>query len=377
MKIWIIGRGYPTTENRNWGSFEFEQAKLLSENGYEVVYIALTLSFFDRKDPRGYREFTDDKVSVFTYSHFYFPGKTGIYLETYEDKCWGDLFRRAETKSGVPNIIHVHYPTMLSSINQIEKYRKRGSRIFVTEHWSRVLIGNLRKHELKRLTYYAKNSSCFACVGSGLREAVINLVNDKPPLILIPNVVSPFFFQMRDNNKPNSDEFTFVAIGRLVGLKQFDCIIKQFNKVFNDNHKVRLKIIGTGNERKKLEKIAGNNNRIEFTGNLDLQGVAEELSLSDALVSFSKYETFCVPVTEAWALGKPVIVSDKSGVASYVNDDNGIVVRCDSEEDLGNALLNIIMNYGNYQKGNIISFAEDHFSGKAVVNLLDEMYKCY
>ena len=50
MKIWIIGRGYPTTENRNWGSFEFEQAKLLSENGYEVVYIALTLSFFDRKD---------------------------------------------------------------------------------------------------------------------------------------------------------------------------------------------------------------------------------------------------------------------------------------------------------------------------------------
>ena len=125
MKIWVIGRGYPTTSNKMWGSFEFEQAKLLARNGHDVSYISLTLSFFDRKDPRGYRNFIEDNVNVHAYSHFYFPGKFGIYWEKFEDKCWAKILGKAQEVSGLPDVIHVHYPSMISSIREIEKYRNK------------------------------------------------------------------------------------------------------------------------------------------------------------------------------------------------------------------------------------------------------------
>ena len=64
MKIWVIGRGYPTPENKMWGSFELEQAKMLARNGHDVSFIALTLSFFSRKDHRGIRSFVEDFVNI-------------------------------------------------------------------------------------------------------------------------------------------------------------------------------------------------------------------------------------------------------------------------------------------------------------------------
>lgn len=78
MKIWIIGRGYPTTSSGMWGSFELEQARLLARKGYDVSYIALTLSFFDRKAPRGLRNFQNGGVKVYACSYFFCPGKAGM-----------------------------------------------------------------------------------------------------------------------------------------------------------------------------------------------------------------------------------------------------------------------------------------------------------
>ena len=194
MKIWVIGRGYPTPENKMWGSFELEQAKMLARNGHDVSFIALTLSFFSRKDHRGIRSFVEDFVNIHTYSHFYFPGKLGAYLESFEDKCWRRVLKVAEKESGIPDIIHIHYPSMISSINEIEKYRERGVKIVVTEHWSRVLINNLKKHELARLNYYSTHANCFLSVSRLLLDAARILTEITVPTEIVPNIVSPVFF---------------------------------------------------------------------------------------------------------------------------------------------------------------------------------------
>ncbi len=376
MKIWVIGRGYPTPANKMWGSFELEQAKLLARKGHEVSYIALTLSFFDRQDKRGLRTFTEDNVSVYTYSHFYFPGKLGIYLENFEDKCWMKLFEKAEKNSGKPDIIHVHYPSMISSINKIEQYRKNGTKIFATEHWSRVLINNLHKHEKKRLEYYAANASCFASVGKPLQEAVKKLVPVNVPMEIIPNVISPRFFSKQCKKNDNS-EINFIAVGRLVPLKQFDKIIKSFRSTFDGRNDVRLTLIGSGSERKNLEEIAGNDQRIRFLGELPLADVEKEVANADVLVSFSKYETFGVPVAEAWACGKPAIVSRQSGIAAFVDDSNGMVVSSDSSEQLCDAMKNISVKYNDYDSDKIREFAKEHFSDDAIIQKITEMYEKY
>ncbi len=373
MKVWVIGRGYPTLANRMCGSFEIEQAKLLARNGYDVSYIALTLSFFNRKDPRGLRVFEDDDVNVYAYSHFYFPGKAGIYLERFEDKCWSTLFEKAEKETGLPDIIHVHYPSMISSINEIEKYRKHGVKLFVTEHWSRVLINNLGKHEIVRLKYYAAHANCFASVSETLQDAVKKLTEETVTLEVIPNIVSPLFFDAVEEKK--DDSFTFITVGRLIPLKQFDVVIKQFLKEFSGNGKVKLRIVGSGAERRKLESLARKNSQITFTGGLALADVAKEIANANVLVSFSKYETFAAPVAEAWACGKPTIVSRRAGVVNFANEGVGIVVEENAPEKLGAAFRIIYAEYSKYNSEKIKNFAKENFSDQAVMRRLEIMYR--
>lgn len=374
MKIWLIGRGYPTTSNGMWGSFELEQAKLLARNSYEVSYIALTLSFFDREDPRGLRNFEDSGVKVYAYSHFYFPGKLGVYWESFEDWCWRSLFEKAEGDTGLPDIIHVHYPSMVSSINEVEKYRRRGVKLFVTEHWSRVLINTLKKHELARLQYYAQNADCFASVSEALQNSVKKLTPVTAPMEVIPNIVSPLFFETGKKSIKDVNCFTFIVVGRLVALKQFDVVIRQFLREFDGKSNVKLIIVGSGSDRKKLEEMADSNSQITFTGELSLGDTAKKIAKADALVSFSKYETFAAPVAESWACGKPVIVSSESGISPFVNRENGIVVGSNAHEELGMAMRYLFDHYKDYDPESISEFARSHFNDDAVMKKLREMY---
>lgn len=375
MKIWVIGRGYPTTSNGMWGSFELEQAKLLGRNGHEVCYIALTLSFFNRKDPRGFREFKEDGVRIFTYSHLYFPGKVGIYLEKFEDKCWRILLDRAKSNSGMPELIHVHYPSMLSSINEIEKYRSAGVRIYVTEHWSRVLVNNLKRHELKRLQYYGKCSNCFLSVSQKLLDAASDLTEITVPKAIVPNLVSPVFEKMEGGKEDKG--FTFIAVGRLVPLKQFDIIIRQFMGAFSGKGDVKLKIIGSGDAKAALEKMAGDCPQIQFTGMLKQADVAKEISKADALISYSKYETFCVPVAEAWLCGKPVIISDRVGISYYLSDWLGVEVPFDAPEELGKAMIGMVDGYEKYNAEKISEYAKKMFTEDVVYQKLIAVYEKY
>lgn len=374
MKIWVIGRGYPTPANKMWGSFELEQAKLLARNGHEVSYLALTLSFFNRKDPRGLRVFEDSGIRIYAWSHFYFPGKAGVYWESFEDRCWMRLFERAEADSGMPDLIHVHYPSMISSIHEIERLRTQGVKLYVTEHWSRVLINNLRKYELARLRYYAGHADCFACVSEALQDAVKELVPVTVPMEVIPNIVSPLFFEAGKTAAVHGDGFTFISVGRLVPVKQFDVVIRTFLREFSGNEEAKLRIVGFGPERKKLKTLAGGCPRISFTGEISLAETAKEIAKADALVSFSRYETFAAPVAEAWACGKPVVVSAESGISPMVNPENGIVVRSDADNALGEAMKSLLRGEGFDSAEAIAEFAREHFDDQAIMRKLSEMY---
>lgn len=374
MKIWVIGRGYPTTSNRMWGSFELEQAKLLAREENEVSYISLTLSFFDRKDPRGLRQFEEDNVKIYAYSRLYFPGKLGIYWEKFEDKCWKKLFDVVYANTGLPDLIHIHYPSMISSIHEVEEYRKKGVKIFVTEHWSRVLLNHLKSHEKARLDYYATHSKCFLSVGRPLQESVDRLSDVTVPMDVVPNVVSPLF---HPDDHPYADEkFTFVMVGRLVPLKQFDVVIREFIREFAGNDEVRLAVIGAGKEKDRLVKISSTvKSQVIFTGPLRLEEVAEKIKAANALISYSKYETFGVPIIEAWACGKPVIVSDRVGAVSYVNEERGLVVPFDEPSELGKAMHRMIAQYDTYNHRGIAEFAQENFSDRAIYQKLHKIYE--
>ena len=82
--------------------------------------------------------------------------------------------------------------------------------------------------------------------------------------------------------------FTFIAVGRLVKIKQFDKIILAFTKCFRGK-KVQLKIIGDGKEYRTLKKLILNlemQNQIILTGYLKKSGVFPQV-----ITEKTKYST--------------------------------------------------------------------------------------
>lgn len=377
MKIWVIGRSYPIKQNKMRGSFELEQAQLLAENGNQVSYIAAIFHPINKVKKWGYCSFEDKDVKVYLNSVFFTPERMHVHLPKFQGWIWKKLLKSVEEESGIPDIIHVHYPGMVSIPEAVLEYQKKGARIVTTEHWSKVLNNTMDSFQKKQLIKYANSTDAILCVGQPLREALKKFIGVDKEITVVPNVVSnKFSIAFKENLLDTTYKFIFV--GRLAPVKQIDKIVLAFSKVFADNLDVELLIVGDGGERKKIEKIIISEKvekQIKITGTLPRDKVVEMVQDADALVCFSEYETFGVPVIEAWACGKPVIVSDTLGFLEYWNSDLGCIVSHMDINELANTMQKMYENRMKYDADRISKFAIENFGERAVYQKLMNVYK--
>lgn len=376
MNVWVIGRGYPTKYNKVQGSFELEQAEMLKKAGCKVTYIALIFHPFRKVKKWGYCTWNENGITIFTYSQVYAPERFFLHIKKFQEKKWRDLLEKVEEQCGRPDVIHVHYPSMITEPDEILKYKKKGTKIVVTEHWTKVLTGQLKKHQIEHLTEYANRADAFICVGSPLRDSVKRISGTEREIYVVPNVVSEKFRYMEPQKR---NYFEYVAVGRLVPVKQFDKIIEAYAATFGKGQEdVRLAIIGAGPETKKLENLINKyniQNSVTLTGALSRDDTAKRVREADALICYSRLETFGVPVIEAWACGKPVITSDALGFLEYWNDSLGYIVPCDDIEILKEAIIKLYLEKEKYCGKMIAEFANSNFSETIICKRLLDIYK--
>ena len=287
--------------------------------------------------------------------------------------CVRDVLLCVEENTGTPDVIHVHYPTLLTQPEAVLSYKAKGTKVVATEHWTAVQTGQINSHELNQLKLYVSESDQFICVGKPLKDNIQKLTQTEQELCIVPNVV-PNFFKCKEKDW---GDFRFVAVGRLVPVKQFDRLIETFWKAYAGDKSVTLTIVGGGKEYRHLnEQIdkLGAAEQIRLTGTLPRNQTAEIISNSDVLVCYSRLETFGVPVIEAWYCGIPVIASDAIGFAEYFDESMGFLVSKDDDEKLQKSLLRIRKEYGKYSRQYIHSFAENNFSEAAVYKKLMDIY---
>lgn len=375
MNVWIIGRNYPDPSNKMSGSFELEQAKMLAKKGATVCYLAASLHPTKRIKSAGFQSWEEDGVSVFTYSRFFLPRVYPLYCGAVRDKLWNDFLTRVEEKAGKPDVIHIHYPVMMLLANVMAKYRNRGAKIVATEHWTKVLNKKLDSYELKQQKKYIDIVDSYICVGSPLRESILEMTNSDRDISIIPNVVNDIFKPVTSDHTG----FDFVAVGRLIKLKQFDKMIAAFAELFKGEKDIRLTIVGGGEEAENLRALVRRldlDSQVIFTGPLNRQDTACHVSKADCLVCYSTYETFGVPIIEAWACGIPTITTTSAAaVIDYFDEKLGISVSSNDFDGLKNAMLHMHKYRKDYDKEYITSFAENHFSEKIIVNKLFKIYE--
>ena len=373
MNIWVIGRSYPQKINNMQGSFELEQAKMLAKHGHKVSYIACVFHPFKKVNKWGSCCWQEDSVKIYIYSQIYTIERMKLHFEPFKLMVWNKLLSRVEAETGVPDVIHVHYPANITVASNILNYQSQGAKVVCTEHWTQVLKKIIDNYERRQLAVYANRADAFLCVSPLLRNAVYDITETTRRLYVVPNIVNDIF-------KPIEKEkvsFDFIAVGVLFPHKQFDKIIEAFAKQFRGKENIKLTIVGGGPEFDNLKNKAQAldvDKQVCLTGKLTREETADQVENADVLICYSNCETFGVPIIESWACGLPVIASTAVAVRDGWDDRLGVQVSPDDNVALQKSMKYVYDNIHRFDHTFIIQYAKEHYSEETVYNILMKYY---
>lgn len=147
----------------------------------------------------------------------------------------------------------------------------------------------------------------------------------------------------------NDQENIILFVGRLCYVKGVEYLIRAMNIIVNKkNKKVKLIIIGDGEERQNLEKLTkelnlGNN--VIFLGKIPNEKIAEFMASSDVFVLPSLSEGFPSVILEAMACGLPIVATNVGGIPYVVNEEeNGFLVMPKDSEQIAEKILFLLEN---------------------------------
>ena len=135
--------------------------------------------------------------------------------------------------------------------------------------------------------------------------------------------------------KLGSDRFTFLFVGSYGFRKGIDLLLEAFLREFNSSEGVELALrcpgAGTGNE---FNHLLGYIQRINPQAHVTLFGAAlppeamcRMYNRADCVITLSRGEGWCMPVTEALLCEVPVIAPDSTAMSDYLDEDIAFLVR--------------------------------------------------
>lgn len=137
-----------------------------------------------------------------------------------------------------------------------------------------------------------------------------------------------------------------LSVGSLRRTKGHDLTLHAFKALRQKFSRIRLLVIGGGDEGKKLQALAKAleiNDYVEFIPPQPHHKVMEYMSISDLFVLPSWSEGFGIVYLEAMAHGKPVIGVRGQGVEDFVvNGENGLLVEPFDVEALTAAMTTLL-----------------------------------
>ena len=284
-------------------------------------------------------------------------------------------------KSRPYDLIHVHILTRLGVIAWIQKLLHKTPYI-VTEHWSRYLPGNdfsgfLRKFFTKIVV---RNAKLVTTVTENLGNAMKahGLKNDN--YVVLPNVVNLDMFHITEKNTDATGHVpTIIHISCFEDKSKNISGLLESLKIINDKGiDFQCTLIGEGMDFEMMKQKAESMqliNKVSFTGLLEGQALADELSSGDFLVLSSNYENMPVVILEALASGLPVVSTNVGGIKEMIDETKGILVEPRNREALAEAIIKMIETYKNYNATYLRNSVIEKYGYESVGRFLDKMYK--
>ena len=374
MHVMFIPSWYHNKRNPVHGSFFKEQALAIQESGVKVTVAyneiwPLTL-LFKVKEKIGLSFKVEEGLRTYRYKNFNYLPKNPKMFNIF-NKRLDKLYNEIVKKEGKIDLIHCQ-SSFWAGISAAYISKKYNIPLVITEHSSlerAIYIKESYKPFIKK-SYL--DADVLIAVGNGLKKEMSKF-SGRDDIKVIHNLIPVENFYI-SKNKNNT--FTFFSLAFLEGEKGMDVLIKSFSKYFK-NSNAKLLIGGEGSQKEYLIKLAKElniNSQIEFLGALSREEVSKYMSFCDAFVLASKYETFGVVYIEALASGKPIIGTFNGGAEDIITSNNGLIVKTNDIDELGNAMIYIMNNIHLYKSEEIRNECIQRFSKSKIINEILEVY---
>ncbi|MFX0067609.1 MAG: glycosyltransferase family 4 protein [Candidatus Hodarchaeota archaeon] len=172
---------------------------------------------------------------------------------------------------------------------------------------------------------------------------ILNIPKDH--ITVIPNGIDLSLFRSIEKKTPS--EPTIIYVGRLVPHKNVDNLLEAFKIIKKELPSARLKIIGSGENRKALEQRAielGIKDSTSFYGYIpDYKSLIAEMSNSSIFVQPSTIEGFGMVLIEAMAARLPVVAYDLQAYRDFAKHKyNAILIEPKNVEKLAEAIIDVL-----------------------------------
>jgi glycosyltransferase involved in cell wall biosynthesis len=330
--IWLPG-WFPSRVDFLPGDFIERHAKAVSEFAMvTVVYVV--------KDPalkNGKTEIVKEITGNLTVYRGYYNANNKISATILFYKLLFAGYKLAQKEKGSFDLCHVHVP-LKQSLLAIRLKRKINLEFVVTEHNSWYADGDFIDQPLllRRmiLDLYRKAFAVHVVSKTlgGQLQKMIPFVTD---YTIIPNVVNTDFFKRADHK--NNEPIKFIAISGDVKYKNTAGVIRAFGNLLKTGVKAQLHIAGPHSDEFKQTAIE---DHFHFYGIVSNQQIAELTKQADAMIFFTRSETFGCVMAESLCCGVPVIASRISALEENLTENiNALFVEPDNEDDLLQKLI--------------------------------------
>lgn len=371
MNVLWLASWYPNRMQPTNGDFIERHARAVAPFVKQLTIININK---DDSMPAGkveIQERQENNITVFT--AYYNTPSNGVIGKFFSKKKYQQLqlklFNKSVSLFGRPGIVHVHV-AMKAGLFAVWLKEKFNIPYIVTEHWSGYFresrpniyqMGWLyRKLNMRVL----KNAEMLLPVTEHLAKTITHDFV-KMQYKVIPNVVDTSIFFPAKN--------TATGVTRLIhasGMgdeKNIDLIIEALQTWKQRGGNFIMHFYGAMPvQYLQLIKDKNLSNQVFFHQEVTQAVLAKAMQESDALVMFSKYETFGCVLIEANAVGLPVIVNQLPAFKEIINDgENGLLAN-NTVEALADKLEAFEKIKNKLQKENISERAVSLYSYNVV-----------
>lgn len=384
-KIIVLPSFYPMDFHYTRGGFFEEQTRLIKKSGADVTVIfnedrsMKSFSLRKFKDIHFQKQFKiEENLPVLRRLNWNIVPTKFDFGCKFWVKNFINLVESYIKEYGKPDLFHVH---CVFNAGSVAKYLKEKYNIpyIITEHSTFFALSNISIAQKKKAYDIYNNAEQVVVVSQPFRKLLAEKTGFNINRIdVIPNFIDTDYFDPNFTSTLNGLENSKIifTVCHHSYKKRLDRLLEAFKIVAEQFPEWKLIIGGNGDETNILKaktKELNLQDKVSFVGFLTKEQVKDYMKKANIFVLPSDVETFGVVVIEAMAMGLPVVATASGGPEDIVTKETGIIVERNSES-LAKGIIEVIFNYGFYNKVKIRSYVVNNFSGQTVASKYIKLY---